>query len=403
MGFCSITRFFSAGSICLSALLVYCLSIAGCASGGNNHRLHLEEIEPLRLGDKALNVDSALKMGPAPDLLVIDDEMKAFVETFTDQGMSRRERLHSLHRAFNTPGLWPIRYDAAVDGSAKETFYAQRGNCLAYANLIVAIAREAGLDARYHWMEVRPEWTRMGELVAVRLHVNALVRTSRKENFLVDIDPLQVWEVAGSRDLSDDDAKALHLNNLAMKALLNNDLETAWSNLVQAIRLGPALPPLWVNLGVLYGKTGQLEAAQRSYQESLRLNPGERSAMINLVSLYEQLGLEQQKAHWQKRVESYRANNPFYHAYLGDLAFEQGDMVVAGIHYDQAVALQPDNSGILYTAGLIQFKLGELESAEHYLAEAVKHATLTRDLRLFRRKLDQVRQARLSESAVAPK
>ena len=378
--------------------MMACLLLCGCSTIDFD-RLAVDDLQPLRVGNRELAVDATqAETLSSASMLAIDDDMRGFVTRFAGRSLPPQQRLVSLHQSLKSPGLWPVTYVATADGTAIQTFHAREANCLSYAHLFVALAREAGLKARYQWVKTRPKWTRMGERVALRLHVNVVVEIRRGDKFVVDIDPLMPWDVADSKSLSDDDAKALHLNNLAMHALAEGDLDTAWFTLIAALDLSPGLAPLWVNLGVVYLQGDQFDAAETSYREALRLDPGNRSALTNLATLYEQRGLEDKLRDLQDRVEKYQAANPFYHAYLGDLAFEQGDAASAIKHYEQAIALEPKNSGLLIVAGSIQLKSGDLDGAEKYFEAAAKNATLGSDLTLFEKMLDEVRQARLREA-----
>ena len=377
--------------------MMVCLLVYGCSTNDFD-RLAVKALQPLRVGNSVLAVDTnQVEILSSARVLAMDHDMRVFVARFANPSLPRQQQLVSLHQSLKSPGLWPITYVATADGTAIQAFHAREANCLSYAHLFVALAREAGLNARYQWVKTRPKWTRMGERVALRLHVNVVVEIRRGERFVVDIDPLMPWDVADAISLSDDDAKALHLNNLAMHALAKGDLETAWFTLVTALDLSPELAPLWVNLGVLYRQSDQFDAAEASYREALRLDPRDRSALTNLLSLYEQRGLEDKLRGLQDRVEKYQAANPFYHAYLGDLAFEEGDAASAIKHYEQAIALAPKNSGLLFVAGSIRFKSGDLDGAEKDFEAAADNASLGSDLALFERMLDEVRQTRLRE------
>ena len=374
------------------------LLLAGCATGGVGPA-SLGTVEPLQLEDRVLTIEDVDAAPGAPDLLALDEDMRQFVDTYAGSRGSQRSRLMNLHQAVKSAGILDMRYDPFADGTAREAFHSGTANCLSYANLFVALAREAGLRASYQWLEVRPQWTRMGERVAVRLHVNVLVNTNQGERYMIDIDPLPSRDVAGSRLLSDADGEALYHNNLAMDALADEDLETAWIHLVKALQLSPRMGQLWVNLGATYRRNGQLEAAEHAYFRALSHDGGDRSAMNNLVVLYDQMGREEEKSYWVDRVERYRLSNPYYHTWLGDKAAEEGDWLAARGHYDDALDKLPGDSRLLYTAGLIRHRLGDLEGASDYISRAMEAATLRRDVEDYRVQLEAVRREMLAESS----
>ena len=115
------------------------------------------------------------------------------------------------------------------------------------------------------------------------------------------------------------------------------------------------------------------------------------------VVLYNQMAREQEKSYWVDRVERYRQTNPYYHAWLGDKAAEADDWAVASVHYDDALALSPADSRLLYSAGLIRYQLGDLGGASEFIEEAMAVATLRRDVEDYRIQLEAVQQEMLAE------
>lgn len=371
--------------VCLCFLLL----CAGCA--GNSHSLQqLASIPPLTHQGETLGPGDVERRVHTPDLLELDEDMRQFVATYTGGIASRRQRLRTLHNAVSGPATLGIDYDPFAEGTAREAFHRQAANCLSYANLFVALAREAGLDARYQWLDVRPSWTRMGERVAVRLHVNAVVHLSPTEQFMVDLDPLPARDIAGSREIGERDAQALYHNNIAMNMLARDQLQEAWLHEVRALQLSPQMAHLWVNLGVIYRRSGQYEAAEMAYLQALENDRYERSAMNNLMVLYELLGREEEHAYWLARVDSYRDTNPFYHAWLGDQAAEEGDWRTARAHYNDALDLAPSDARLLYSMGLISRELGQPRAALRYLERAINQANLYREQELYRAEYDAV-------------
>ncbi len=392
LNFRGVRRLTGVAALCVAVIPLF---ISACA-GHRPFSGAVSRLEPLRLDGRAIAVEQAAGIAPTPDLLALDDAMHDFVERYTGGVANDRQRLMMLHRAVRGGGTLDLQYDPFAEGTARETFHRGAANCLSYANLFVALAREAGLDARYQWVEVRPEWGRMGDRVTVRLHVNVSVRLRHGEHYMVDIDPLPSREVTGTVRLSDKEALALYHNNLAMDALAHSEIALAWAHGVQAVRLGPGMPQLWVNLGATYRSAGQHRAAERSYLHALALDPADHSAMNNLAVLYGLEGREKERAYWVDRVARYRDTNPYYHASLGDQAGELGRWDEALRHYERAVKLLPDDSELLYAKGLIHYELGELEEASHSFGEAIERATLRSDIETYQKRLEAVRREQVA-------
>ena len=356
--------------------------LGACTTVSDSHR-RVAQLPPLQQDDGTLPVTSVSGRLVTPDLLELDEEMREFARRYAGDIRSSRQRLVSLHQAVRGNATLGIRYDPQAGGSARDAYHRGSANCLTYASLFIALAREVGLDARYQWLNVRPQWTRSGERVMLRLHVNVDVKVDRSQRFMVDIDPLQPGNIAGSRRLSDTDAQALYHSNIAMEALAEEELEPAWLHAVRALQLSPDMAHLWVNLGVVYRVAGQNRDAEDSYQYALQLDPGEHSAMNNLVILYEMEGREDERDFWQGQVERYRRDNPYYYASLGDQAIDAGLWQKARELYEKAVALSPDDSRLLYTLGLTHYELGDRMQAADYLRQAIEAASLYSEIKRY--------------------
>lgn len=371
------------------------LLLSACASSPPLHD-KIAAIPPLHSQQQTLTAADVATRVQTPDLLEVDDDMRRFVARYTDGILSRRQRLHMLHRAISGGASLGVEYDPFAEGTARQAFHSQTANCLSYANLFIALAREAGLDAQYQWVDVRPSWTRMGERVAVRLHVNAVVHLSNRDRFMVDLDPLPARDIAGSQEIDESDAQALYHNNIAMNALSREQIDEAWLHTVRSLQLSPEMPHLWVNLGVVYRRAGQHEAAEAAYLQALEIDPFERSAMNNLMVLYELIGREEEHAYWQSKVDSYRDSNPFYHAWLGDQAAEEGDWRSARVHYEDALDLDPSDARLLFSMGIIYRELGQPKAALRYIDKAIAQANLYKEQEVYRAEYDKINSAMLA-------
>ena len=185
--------------------------------------------------------------------------------------------------------------------------------------------------------------------------------------------------------------------NGAMEALAEGNTGEAWLQAVRALQLSPAIPHLWVNVGAVYRFAGQHREAESSYLYALQLDPWDRSAMNNLVVLYGMEGRQEDRDYWEKRVAVYRDANPYYHAWQGDMAAEDGDWRKALEYYREALALLPEDSALLYSAGMAHYRLDQLEQAMGYLERAVEHASLRSDIESYAYELERVRRDMLDE------
>jgi len=376
---------------CRALCALLAAALAAC-SANPPARKALEALPPLQVGDRQIAPGEVRERAPTPDLLAVDDAMRDFVQRYTGGVVRAQQRLINLHSAVLGAASLGIRYDPAAEGSAREVFHRGTANCLSYATLFVALAREAGLDADYQWLKVRPEWSMRGERVQVRLHVNVLVKATKNDRFMVDIEPVPTRDIADSRTISDRDAEALYHANIAMDALAADNVELAWIHSVRALQLSPDMPHLWVNLGATYRYSGQHRDAERSYLYALELDPRHDPAMNNLVVLYAMEGREAERAYWDARVASYREDNPYYHAWLGDQAADADNWRQALEYYERAVELLPDDSRLLYALGLVHVELNQPAQASAYLRRAIEHATLRSDINAYETRLQSVQR-----------
>ena len=382
---------------CWCCIVLLALTLAGCASSSVNTRT-ISALAPLQLDGRNLQASQAPRHVVRPDLLTLDEPMREFVNRYTADLSNKRAKLMSLHQAVRGAGTLNMQYEPFAEGTARDVFHRGTANCLSYANLFVALARQAGLQASYQWQEVRPQWSKVSDQVQIGLHVNVVVSLPGRKRFMVDIDPLPSRDIAGAQELTDAEAEALYYNNIAMEALGRDDLKNAWFHVVRALQLSPDMPFLWVNLGAIYRNSGQHAEAEQSYLQALDLDSTQYSAMSNLAVLYKLEGRTQEQRYWLDKAEYHRESNPYYHAWHGDEAAAQGDWEAALQHYNHAVTLLPRDSQLLYSRGMIYYRLNDLDDAAVNIEQAIELATLHSDLAYYRLQLQEVRKAQVAGS-----
>jgi Tfp pilus assembly protein PilF len=245
------------------------------------------------------------------DILEVTPRMHAFLQQYVldYEGVELRREL--LNLALVGKGVLSFHYNPDRTHTSVEAFESRSGNCIGFANLYIAMAREAGLEASYHEVILPPEWRSEEDTLLVAKHVNVVINGSR-DAYQVDISGMSIHPQAQRKILEDHEGKALYYNNLAVDALLSGDLATAHAYLVKAIDTAPDMPDAWSNLGVVLSRNEQMQDAELAYRAALDIEPSDRTALNNL---YELLLTQERTAEAlviERKVERYRRENPYY-------------------------------------------------------------------------------------------
>jgi len=303
------------------------------------------------------------------DVLEVTPEMEAFLERYILPYSDLETRLNLLTLAVTSSGVLGFDYEEARTLTAAQAFDTRSGNCIGFANMMIALAREAGLEADYQEVFRRPEWTSREDTLLLIKHINVVV-SSPRYSYVVDVSGAEIKPTERRRIIPDLYAKALFYNNIGAEALLGGELPTAWAYLVTAINTEPGLPDPWINLGVVYGRNEQLSEAELVYETALQIDDSEYSAMNNLYEVY--LVQENLEAAEELRVkvERYREKNPYYLMMLSEESLELGQ-------YEESIKLlqrainKKDNDHTLYFAmAKTQYLSGQTVAAQDSLVRA---------------------------------
>ena len=219
------------------------------------------------------------------DVLAVSPAMEAFLDRYVLKYKNSQTRLELLTMAITRSGVLGFDYDERYTMTASEAFEARTGNCVAFSNLMVTLARRAGLEASYQVVFLSPEWSDYQDDTSLLYkHINVVVET-RQKSWLVDVSGIKITQSDRRRLVEDSYAKALYLNNIAVEALLENDLQRAFAYVNKAIETDRNVIDPWVNLGVIYGRNEQLEDAAFALRQALRIDPGFENARQNLKEL----------------------------------------------------------------------------------------------------------------------
>lgn len=351
----------------LAAIAV--LAIAGNVVARSNRGAFTHEAWTIEVAEKLDNPQDAVYPFTANEEMVAwaQGKIRPFLSSSTEM------KLQALQHAFFDAGEFEFAYDQVRTFTAEEAFAARNGNCMSFTSLFVAISRSLGIETFLIAVQRQPEVAKEDGLVVVNRHVVAGYRTPNKV-YIFDFYETSTAPYVTQMVVNDVLASALYHTNIGGVAIREGDLDTAFHNLKIATALAPEWAPGWVNLGVAYSRSGDMEKALSAYQRALVAEEDNSSALINMAHVYNELGRDEE-AHVALEAAADGTKNPFTLIAMADLEMAQGNLEDARSYLKRArwwYGKEPE----VYDA------LARLARLESDLEKAQKHAEKAAELRV---------------------
>lgn len=397
-----------AALIRLFVLTVCSFLLFGCANAPKYHieAVPVDQFQPYAGPEGQLifpqSVDANI---PNVDILALSDDIRTLLDESIAPIRNRRKRLEALVEVL----LDEVRYDAENDRygtrTAQETYDAGTANCLSFSNLFVAMARYVGLSAQFYEVPTPPTWIRTEEAIFNTRHIGALVdiydlplnvihlNSNGPTSFIVrNTAYYQYYFSPSNLDVFGDEinlrfgtpipdhrAYAQYYNNIASQYLGQKNLSDAFRYFVKAIKVDPKLSYAWSNLGVVYSRNNQLEAAEAAFLHGMNIvqrrdDVTPLNIMNNMVKLYERSGNKEKAEFYLKEVRSYRERNPYYLYSITRASYHDASYEESIKYFKAAIRRKDDDHLFYYGLALAYFKLGDVEGAEKNIDKA-KHYT----------------------------
>ncbi|MGV8961314.1 MAG: tetratricopeptide repeat protein [Stenotrophomonas sp.] len=330
---------------------------------------------------------------PAPDLIMqIPPALQAQLqEKVISPSHSPEQRLHRLVDLVFQPQGLGLQYDPDATLSVAETYASGRANCLSFTLLFVALARQAGLDARVQEVGQVVTWYQDQGVVYIAGHVNVGLRLEGREG-TVDLDRNVLYDRQGPRRISDRRALAHFYNNRGAELMAGNDIAGARAHYRMALQMDPRFTSSWNNLGVLEMRQGELDTAAHDFDTALSINRDNAPALANATALYRRTGDTRRAGQLQNRLQRAQRRDPFYQFLGGVEAERQGDYAAAVKFYRHAVRLYGNAHPFHFGLARAYFLSGDNRNAIRELETARKLADSgTTDAR-YQAKLERLRR-----------
>jgi Flp pilus assembly protein TadD len=383
--------------LALLALISFGLASSGCTvslPGASGAKLPGEAA--LLSGQALFGEQVSAAELPDADVRGLDEEMRAFVARAVAGVHTSDARLDRLLHSMLRSGLFSLDYDGEQTLTASETFYAGSGNCLAFTNLFVALAREAQLKAVYQDVDVPASWTGDGDLAILHQHVNVLVRDSIPGRYpstthaVVDFNQPSFSSRYPQRPISDEHVDALFYNNLGADAMREGATRHAFVYFLKAITTDSNVAASWTNLGVLYRRNHLPEYAEAALRRALQVDSRHKPAMSNLARLYEEQGNQELAEAYRELVRRHQQRNPYYHFARAESALAEGSAYAALASIDQAIRLRKDEHRFHHLRAVILSRIGRHDASRASLERAREVSSVAQLQDLYDRKLGKL-------------
>ncbi len=160
-------------------------------------------------------------------------------------------------------------------------------------------------------------------------------------------------------------------NNLGI-LVSSNHVEDAMEMYQQSLRINPNNADAHINIGNAVLQLGQVAKAREEYQKAAQLRPGFAEAHHNLGVVLSRLGRwREAREQWEQAVQI----DPNYadaHVNLGIALAQAGDMEGAVGHLTRALQIKPDNVEALNDLGNVMMGLGRVQEAVSCYEQALR-------------------------------
>ncbi len=306
----------------------------------------------------------------------IDDEIRTLAEDITSGLTSDREKVRVIVEAIIGLTQFSISYDSLSNKTAREVFREGRGNCLAYSNLFVGMARHVGLDAVYIDVVSIERQTKEAEIIVNNGHVTAGLNQG-SDIMVIDFTKTPEREYIGFEVIDDLEAIANYYNNQGFLYgfftetgdLDFDPLEKEMEMYRLALEVMPTFQRARNNLGVGLRRRGHVDEAIEQYKMAIEQDPSFADAHANLGAAYYSLGrIDDALASLQVAADR-SGDNGYFHHHLGVVQYRLGLYDDAIREFRRALSKEPDMAQARYFLGESYLKKGDSDRAmEEYVA-----------------------------------
>jgi len=303
--------------------------------------------------EAAAEFDKRVSAELRPQVVVpyeIDDEIRQVAHEITLNHYDDRAKARAIiNKIIDLTGL-SISYDWLSNKTAQEVFRQGRGNCLAYSNLFVGMAREVGMEAVYVDVTMIERISREAEVIVNNGHITAGYMVGSQVR-IIDFTRTPEREYIGYKVIDDLEAIANYYNNQGFLYgyFVENeghdlDFDPAVKEVEMyelALEIMPTFHRARNNLGVALKRRGRIEEAIEQYKMAIEIDPHFADAHSNLGAAYYALGRNEDAVLEFELATKNAGSNAYFFHHLGVVQYQLKQYDEAIEQFKKAISREP--------------------------------------------------------------
>lgn len=327
---------------------------AGCATPASSQRTPTDVlIDEARA--EGLFLEAPLRVSP---------QVRALLRDKVGYEGNEKSRLLKVVRFIGEAGGLAFQYQTQSSLTAEKALVARRGDCVSYANLLVALARALDVPVRFVRITQLPvTWEAGGRFFESSHMAVALGRdASWDQAVIVDFGNVHTspWRFSLYDDVSDDEAFVLFQNNVAVQQMLAGDLKTAERMLRFLHQRAPRTPEVPNNLSLALLQDGHDREALDLLEASVEQFPRFRPLFANAVQAARRIGDEDLAKTLESRGRELLEDEPAWNFNEGMRSYHQRSYSTAALRFEKALSADPDNVRLLAWSARAHLAAGNL-------------------------------------------
>lgn len=336
------------------AVAVVLVVASGCATTGANHPTLTDEwIDQARA--EGVFLEAPLRVSP---------QLRSLVREKVGYAGTEKARLLKLVRFLADADGLAFQYQTQSSFTAEKAFHARRGDCMSYANLLVALARELDVPVRFVRITQLPvTWEAGGRFFESSHMAVAMGRYNAwDQSVVVDFGNTHTspWRFSLYDDVSDAEAFVLFQNNVAVQRMLAGDMATAERILRFFHHHSPRTPEVPNNLSLVLLHNGHDREALDLLEASVEQFPHFRPLFANAVQAARRVGDEDLAKTLEARGRELLEDEPAWNFNEGMRSYHARAYPTAALRFEKALASDPDNVRLLAWSARAHLAAGNL-------------------------------------------